>query len=48
MVAPFVADELNELMYPAVNLAMSTLRLVDHDVADGTAPAFCLPPPPMR
>ncbi|HVQ51414.1 MAG TPA: hypothetical protein VMS92_15330 [Mycobacterium sp.] len=40
MVAPFVADELNELMYPAVNLAMSTLRLVDHDVADSTAPAF--------
>jgi hypothetical protein len=40
MVAPFLADELNELMYPAVNLAMSTLRLVDHDVADETAPVF--------
>jgi hypothetical protein len=40
MVAPFLADDLNELIYPAVNLAMSTLRLVDHDVADGTAPVF--------
>jgi hypothetical protein len=27
-------------MYPAVSMAMSTLRLVDHDVADDTAPVF--------
>src|SRR5882724_4135662 len=40
MVAPFLADELNELMYPAVNLAMSTLRLVDHDVAEDICPVF--------
>jgi hypothetical protein len=40
MVAPYLADEMNELMYPAVNLEMSTLRLVDHDVADDTAPVF--------
>jgi hypothetical protein len=40
MVAPFLADELNELMYPAVNLAMSTLRLVDHDIAEDTSPVF--------
>jgi hypothetical protein len=38
MAAPFLADELNELMYPAVNLAMSTLRLVDYDVADDLSP----------
>src|SRR5712672_290266 len=40
MVAPFLADELNELMYPAVNLAMSTLRLIDHDIAEDTSPVF--------
>jgi hypothetical protein len=40
MVAPFLADELNELMYPAVNLAMPTLRLIDHDIADDTSPVF--------
>jgi hypothetical protein len=40
MVAPFLADELNELMYPAVNLAMSTLRLVDHDIAEDTSSVF--------
>ena len=40
MVAPYLADEMNELMYPAVNLEMSTLRLVDHDVANDTAPVF--------
>ena len=40
MVAPFLADELNESMYPAVNLAMSTLRLIDHDIAEDTSPVF--------
>src|SRR5690242_6822786 len=40
MVAPYVADRIHELTYPAVNMAMSTLRLVDHDVADDTAPVF--------
>jgi hypothetical protein len=40
MVAPYLADEMNELMYPAVSLAMSTLRLVDHDVADDTSAVF--------
>jgi len=40
MVAPFLADELNELMYPAVNVAMSTLRLIDHDIAEDTSPVF--------
>lgn len=46
MVAPYIADEMNELMYPAVNLAMSTLRLIDHDVADDTAPVFDMLPTP--
>ena len=40
MVAPYVTDQVHELMYPAVSMAMSTLRLVDHDVADDTAPVF--------
>src|SRR3979490_1118452 len=40
MVAPFLADELNEVMYPAVNLAMSTLRLIDHAIAEDTSPVF--------
>ena len=40
MVAPFLADESNELLYPAVNLAMSTLRLIDHDIAEDTSPVF--------
>ena len=40
MVAPYLADEMNELMYPAVNLAMSTLRLIDHDIADDIPPVF--------
>jgi hypothetical protein len=40
MVAPYLADESNELLYPAVNLAMSTLRLIDHDIAEDTSPVF--------
>ena len=38
MVAPYLADQTNDLTYPVDNLAMPTLRVVDHDIADGTSP----------
>src|SRR6476646_4353012 len=37
MVAPDLADQTNDSMYPVDNLAMPTLRVVDHDVAEGTS-----------
>jgi hypothetical protein len=40
MVAPYFADRTNELMYPVDYLAMPTLRVVDHDIADGTSPVL--------
>jgi hypothetical protein len=43
MVAPYLADqtkESKELMYPVDYLAMPTLRVVDHDIADGTSPVL--------
>ena len=40
MVAPYVAEQTSDLSYPVDNSAIQTLRLVDHDIADGTAPVL--------
>jgi hypothetical protein len=40
MVAPYLADQTKELMYPVDYLAMPTLRVADHDIADGTSPVL--------
>jgi hypothetical protein len=40
MVAPYLADHTSEMTYPVDTLAMATLRVVDHDIADGTAPVL--------
>src|SRR5690242_19222635 len=40
MVAPYLADQTSEMTYPVDTLAMATLRVVDHDIADGTAPVL--------
>ena len=40
MVAPNFADQTNELMYPVDYPAMPTLRVVDHDIAEGTSPVL--------
>jgi hypothetical protein len=40
MVAPYLADQSSDLTYPADNLAMPTLRVVDHDIANGTSPVL--------
>jgi hypothetical protein len=40
MVAPYLADQTNELMYPVDYLAMPTLRVVDPDIAEGTSPVL--------
>jgi hypothetical protein len=40
MVAPHLADQTKELMYPVDYLAMPTLRVADHDIADGTSPVL--------
>jgi hypothetical protein len=40
MVAPYLGDQTNALMYPVDYLAMPTLRVVDHDIADGTSPVL--------
>ncbi len=40
MVAPYLADWTKELMYPVDYLAMPMLRVVDHDIADGTSPVL--------
>jgi hypothetical protein len=40
MVAPYLADQTKELMYPVDYQAMPTLRVVDRDIADGTSPVL--------
>jgi hypothetical protein len=40
MVAPHLADHSSDFVYPADNLAIPTLRVVDHDIADGTSPVL--------
>jgi hypothetical protein len=37
MVAPYLADQTSDLLYSVDNLAIPTLRVVDHDIADGTS-----------
>jgi hypothetical protein len=38
MVAPYFADQMNNLTYPVANLGLPTLRVVDHDIAEGGSP----------
>jgi hypothetical protein len=38
MVAPYFADQTNNLTYPVANLGLPTLRVVDHDIAEGASP----------
>jgi hypothetical protein len=40
MLAPYLADQTNDLIYLADNLAMPTLRVADHDIAEGTSPVL--------
>jgi hypothetical protein len=40
MVAPYLADQSGDLTYPVDRLGLPTLRVVDHDIADGTSPAL--------
>jgi hypothetical protein len=40
MVAPYLADQTSEMTYPVDNMATPTLRVVDHDIADGTSPVL--------
>ena len=40
MVAPYLADQTNNLTYPVGKSAMPTLRVVDHDIAEGTYPVL--------
>jgi len=40
MVASYLADQTDDLMYLADNLAMPTLRVADHDIAAGTSPVL--------
>jgi hypothetical protein len=40
MVAPYLADQTSEMTYPVDTLAMATLRVADHDIADGTFPVL--------
>jgi hypothetical protein len=40
MVAPYLADQTKELIYPVDYQAMPTLRVVDRDIADGTSPVL--------
>ena len=40
MVAPYLADQTSDLTYPADNSTMPTLRVVDHDIAEGTSPVL--------
>lgn len=40
MVAPYLADQSSDLTYSVDNLAMPTLRVVDHDIANGTSPVL--------
>ena len=40
MVAPYLADHTSDTTYPVDTMAMPTLRVVDHDIAEGTAPVL--------
>jgi len=40
MVAPYLADHNSDLMYALDAWTMPTLRVVDHDIADGTSPVL--------
>jgi hypothetical protein len=40
MVAPYLAGHSSDLRYSVNNKAMPTLRVVDHDIAEGTAPVL--------
>ena len=40
MVAPYLADQGGNLTYPVDKLGLPTLRIVDHDIAEGTSPAL--------
>ena len=40
MVAPYVADRTSDLTYAVDTMALPTLRVVDHDIAEGTTPAL--------
>jgi hypothetical protein len=40
MVAPYLADQTSDMTYPVDTMTMPTLRVVDHDIADGTAPVL--------
>src|SRR5262245_56862965 len=40
MVAPYVANQTSDSTYPVYNSAMPTLRVVDHDIAEGTSPVL--------
>ncbi|OBF27048.1 hypothetical protein A5724_03050 [Mycobacterium sp. ACS1612] len=40
MVAPYVADHTRDLTYPVDAMALPTLRVADHDIAEGTAPVL--------
>lgn len=40
MVAPYVAEHISEMTYPVDMVALPTLRVVDHDIAEGTSPVL--------
>jgi len=40
MVAPYLADQTSDMTYPVDSLALPTLRVVDHDIADGASPVL--------
>jgi hypothetical protein len=40
MVAPYIADQTSEMTYPVDTLAMATLRVADHDIAEGAFPVL--------
>ena len=40
MAAAHLADQTNDLRYAVDNLAMPTLRVIDHDIAEGTSPVL--------
>jgi hypothetical protein len=40
MVAPHLADQTSDMTYPVDTRALPTLRVVDHDIAEGTSPVL--------
>src|SRR3954451_7995021 len=40
MVAPYLADQAKDMTHPVGTFAMPTLRVGDHDIADGTSPVL--------